>query len=66
MKSTSFFKSTFLIKLFCISLLTTTIISFIILFDVILNKNKKYKYIFNTWQFPMLLALLLDVLYILL
>lgn len=48
------------IYLLSISLLISTILSFYILVQIVFFKNKKF-YTLNTWQFPMLLALLFDV-----
>jgi len=46
---------------FC--LLGALILSFYFFIDVIVFKNKTYTDIFSTWQFPMLLALFMDVMY---
>jgi len=48
------------IYLLSILLLIATILSFYILVQIVFFKNKKF-YTLNTWQFPMLLALLFDV-----
>lgn len=37
------------------------LLSFYIFIIVLLNKNSHYKDIFSTWQFPMLLALAVDL-----
>lgn len=48
-----------------LSLWVATICAFVIFIQVVLNRNSKEsgnnKAIFNTWQFPMLLAILADV-----
>lgn len=44
-------------------LLIVVIISFFIFINILVFKNHKYKSMFSTWQFPMLLALYLDVIY---
>ena len=49
--------------LFKILLLVTLIISFYFFISVIIFKNKKYHQNFSTWQFPMLLAIYIDVIY---
>ena len=41
-------------------LLLSVIISLFIFIQVLVFKNKNYKPMFSTWQFPMLLALLSD------
>ena len=38
-------------------------ISFYVFINIILFKDFTYKKMFSTWQFPMLLALYLDVIY---
>ena len=44
-------------------LLLSVIISLFIFIQVLVFKNKNYKPMFSTWQFPMLLAIFLEVLY---
>jgi hypothetical protein len=44
-------------------LLTVLIISFYFFIAVIIFKDKNYYYNFSTWQFPMLLAIYIDVIY---
>ena len=52
-------------RIFQFSLFFTLLLSFIIFFQtVILKDDRGSKKMFNTWQFPMLLALFLDTLYI--
>ena len=46
---------------FC--LLTALLISFYFFIDILVFKNKHYSDIFSTWQFPMLLAIYIDVIY---
>lgn len=46
---------------FKLLLFLTLLLSFYIFISVIVYKNKTYKPIFSTWQFPMLLAIFLDV-----
>ena len=55
---------TFTLKnLFLFFLLGATLISIYLVIDVLLLKRKNNLEIFNTWQFPMLLALTLEVIY---
>ena len=49
--------------LFKIILFIAVIISFYIFIQTLVVKDVKYKKIFSTWQFPMLLAIFLEVLY---
>ncbi len=46
---------------FKLSLILTLFLSFYIFISVTIYKNPTYKPIFSTWQFPMLLAIFLDV-----
>ena len=39
------------------------VISFYVFINIIVFKDVTYKKIFSTWQFPMLLALFMDVIY---
>jgi hypothetical protein len=56
--------SNYLIKyIFTIFLLGALLISFYFFVDIIVFKNKHHSDIFSTWQFPMLLALYLDIIY---
>lgn len=48
------------IHLLSISLLIATILSFYIFVSIVVLKQKKFNNL-NTWQFPMLLAILFDV-----
>jgi hypothetical protein len=48
-------------KVFKLLFLIILLISFYFFIDVIFFENKKHHDIFSTWQFPMLLALYLDV-----
>jgi hypothetical protein len=43
-----------------VSLLVSVLISFYILIEVIVYKNKADYKLYTNWQFPMLLALLID------
>ena len=47
--------------LFKITILIATILSFYIFLSVLIFKNEKYKKIYSNWQFPMLVAIALDV-----
>lgn len=47
--------------LFKVSILITLLLSFYIFMNTLLAKSNEHKTIFTTWQFPMLLALFLDV-----
>jgi hypothetical protein len=51
--------------LFKISLLITLILSFYIFIRAIFFEDNDKKRMFNAWQFPMLLALYIDAVYIL-
>jgi hypothetical protein len=51
--------------LFKISLLVTLLLSFYIFIKAIFFQDSDKKRIFNAWQFPMLLALYIDAVYIL-
>jgi hypothetical protein len=51
--------------LFKISLLITLILSFYIFIKAIFFEDNEKKRMFNSWQFPMLLALYIDAVYIL-
>jgi hypothetical protein len=54
------FKLNFIFKTL---LLIVVIMSFFIFINILVFKNQNYKSMFSTWQFPMLLALYLDVIY---
>lgn len=49
---------------FILSLVVATIISFYYFMMVLVFKHKKYKNVFNSWQFPMLLAILVEVFFL--
>ena len=49
--------------LFHFFLLGALLLSFYFFIDIIVFKNGKYKDTFDTWQFPMLLAIYIDVIY---
>ena len=51
-------------KIFFFSLLIALLSSFYILLETIIMQNKSNKYLFNTWQFPMLLALFFDAVFL--
>ena len=51
--------------LFKLSLLFTLILSFYIFIRAIFFEDDEKKRMFNSWQFPMLLALYIDAVYIL-
>jgi hypothetical protein len=51
--------------LFKISLLITLILSFYIFIKAIFFEDSEKKRMFNSWQFPMLLALYIDAVFIL-
>jgi hypothetical protein len=51
--------------LFKFSLLITLILSFYIFIRAIFFEDNQKKRMFNAWQFPMLLALYIDAVYIL-
>lgn len=48
---------------FRICLLLSLLFSFYFFIDVLVFKNQTNAKMFNTWQFPMLLAIYLDTLY---
>jgi len=49
--------------LFLFFLIGSTIFSIYLFIEVLFMKNKRFEIYFNTWQFPMLLALTLEVIY---
>jgi FtsH-binding integral membrane protein len=49
--------------IFHLCLLGALLLSLYIFIDITVLKNKTYINIFSTWQFPMLLALYMDVIY---
>ncbi len=51
-------------RLFLFFLFGATAISFYLFIDVLVRKNVKYASLCNAWQFPMLLAITAEVLYI--
>lgn len=53
----------FLSHIFKFVLLVSLLISFYVFIDIVVFKKDTYKPLFSTWQFPMLLALYLDVIY---
>lgn len=53
----------FLSNIFKFVLLVSLLISFYVFIDIVVFKKETYKPLFSTWQFPMLLALYLDVIY---
>ncbi len=50
-------------KILIFSLLIALISSFIIFFNTVILNGKHHRDIFNTWQFPMILAIFLDATY---
>jgi len=44
-------------------LLGALLISFYFFIETLVFKNAKYRDVFSTWQFPMLLAIYLDTIY---
>lgn len=50
-------------NVFLFFLIFSTIFSFYLFVDVLVLKNKQREYMFNTWQFPMLLALTMELIY---
>jgi hypothetical protein len=48
-------------KIFKYLLLIVLLISFYFFIDVLIFKHKDHNTVFTTWQFPMLLALYLDI-----
>ncbi len=48
---------------FKIVLLISVIISFYVFIQILVVKDLTYKSMFSTWQFPMLLAIFIEVLY---
>lgn len=49
--------------LFHFFLLGALLISFYFFIDILVFKNTKYNDVFSTWQFPMLLAIYIDIIY---
>ena len=47
--------------IFKLSLIITLLLSFYIFISVTVYRNKTYKSLYTTWQFPMFLAIFLDV-----
>jgi len=43
--------------------ISVLLISFYFFIDVIVFKNKTHSEVFSTWQFPMLLAIYIDMIY---
>ena len=54
----------YIINTFKIILIITLLLSLYFFIDVVILKNTNYRSIFSTWQFPVLLAVYLDTLYI--
>jgi hypothetical protein len=50
-------------KVFIIFLLCTLLLSFYFCINKLILKNNDHDDVFNTWQFPMLLAIYLDTIY---
>lgn len=50
-------------NVFLFFLMCSTIFSFYLFVEVLVLKNKQREYMFNTWQFPMLLALTMELIY---
>jgi hypothetical protein len=50
-------------NVFLFFLIVSTIFSFYLFVDVLVLKNKQREYMFNTWQFPMLLAMTMELIY---
>lgn len=50
-------------NIFVLSLFVTVLLSFYFFIDVLMFKNKDNSKLFNTWQFPMLLAIYIDIIY---
>jgi len=50
-------------NVFLFFLIVSTIFSFYLFVDVLVLKNKQREYMFNTWQFPMLLAMTVELIY---
>ena len=50
-------------KILILSLLVALITSFLIFFNTVILNGKDHRDIYNTWQFPMILAVFLDTAY---
>ena len=50
-------------SIFQFSLLVALLLSFYFFIDITVLQNKTYVDIFSTWQFPMLLAIYMDIIY---
>ena len=51
-------------KIFERSMLLVLLLSFYFLIDILIFKNKDYVKVFSFWQFPILLALYIDLYYV--
>ena len=49
--------------LFVLLLLVCLLISFYVMIITLFSKDNTHNHIFSAWQFPMLLAILVDILY---
>jgi hypothetical protein len=49
--------------IFYFFLLGALLISFYFFIDILVFKNKQHSDVFSTWQFPMLLAIYIDIIY---
>ena len=61
--SNSRFQDGVMYNIFYVCLLISLIISTYVLIMVVFLGNKKYMNIFNTWQFPVLFAVFLDLIF---
>lgn len=50
-------------KIFIFFLLVSLLLSFYFFVSHIIFKNDKHTNVYNTWQFPMLFAIFMDVIY---
>jgi hypothetical protein len=59
----NYLKGDILHKIFRLSLLIASVISFYIFVKTLIFNEEKHKKIYTTWQFPMLLAIFIDTIY---
>lgn len=55
---------TFIEIIFVLTIILALLISFYFFIDVCIFKNNTHKHIFDAWQFPMLLAIFIDIFFL--
>lgn len=58
-----FFSLNYIHRVFLFFLLICLSISFYIMVTALFTKDNTYNHIFSAWQFPMLLAIFIDIIY---